>query len=234
MVNKKVDLKELLLLASFECSGGDLGKTFTFEELLVQAWQHDPVAWGLRAFEHQYPDSERLHRELDSRGRGQKGIVDLGLLEKTRARVYRLTPKGLATAARLRPTVSAVTENVGRMLEAAVRRVLEHPTFQAWLRDPHEPKRFRDAGHFWGIAPGTPPGVISERIRRVYDTLDTARDFLDGSRVEEVATRAGAHLYDRSDIHRCVEFQETLLHRFSADLKVLGVDPERITNHRAA
>jgi hypothetical protein len=60
--------------------------TFTFEELLVAAWQEDNQSWGLRGFEATHPDSERIHRELDRRGKSSKGLVELGWLEKVRPR----------------------------------------------------------------------------------------------------------------------------------------------------
>lgn len=58
-----IDLKRQLLLAAVQCSGGDTDQTFTFEELLVAAWKTDNQSWGLRGFESQHPDSERIHHE---------------------------------------------------------------------------------------------------------------------------------------------------------------------------
>ena len=129
-----VDLKRQLLLAAFECSDGDPEKTFTFEELLVMAWKNDRASWGLRGFEGDYPDSERIHRELDSRGKNSKGLVELGWLDKPRPRVYRLTLKGLAEAGRTKPEHTVVREKIQRQSEDEVRRVIEHPTFQQWLK----------------------------------------------------------------------------------------------------
>lgn len=113
-MGKVADLKGKILLAGLECSGGDLEKTFTMEELAVAAWRLDSAAFGLRGFEEQHPDSERLHRELDSRGKGQKGLVDQGLLTKVRARVYRLTVKGLQRASALAPENEGARTTEGR------------------------------------------------------------------------------------------------------------------------
>lgn len=217
------DLKAQLLLSALECTAGDVRKTFTFEELLVKAWEKNPHSWGLRGFEEKHPDSERIHREVDSRGGTGKGLVGLGLLEKVQTRVYRLTPKGLAEASRISPERSGFREKAGRQLEEEISRILEHPCFQSWLQDPHKPQRFREAGSFWGIAPGTPEGAIKQRIQRVEDTLKAAQSFLAQRDVVEIATGRGHLLFEAADIERCMEFQRTMKLRFAAEFKVLGV-----------
>jgi len=224
MAQSSVDLKRQLLLAAVQCCGGDTSKTFTFEELLVAAWQLDNQSWGLRGFEDEHPDSERIHRELDSRGKNSKGLVELGWLDKVRPRVYRMTLKGLAEKGRAKPEHKIVREKIRRQSEDEIRRILEHPTFYQWLSDPSKPKKFRDAGAFWNVAPGTPPDTIKKRIQAVDDVLSTALHLLADAGVEGLASGRGRLLFDRTDVERCEEFQRTLKSRFAADLRVLGVD----------
>jgi hypothetical protein len=115
-------------------------------------------------------------------------------------------------------------EKASRTLETEVRRILEHQVFRAWLADPKTPERFRDAGSFWGIAPGTPSQVIRDRIRRVDTTLDAAIDLLDRLAVEEFGGDVHQRvLFDRTDIERCREFNSTLKERFRSDLELLKV-----------
>src|SRR6266511_4876408 len=142
MAEEKADLRKQLVLAALACSEGDLDRTFSSEELLVAAWRKDPKAWGLRGYEREYPDSNRIHRELDSRGKGQKGIVGSGLLERVQPRTYRLTPKGLAAAAAADQTTPEVRERVDRVFEEQVNRIIGHPTFVAWLKDSSQPRNF--------------------------------------------------------------------------------------------
>jgi hypothetical protein len=224
MMSARNDLKDQILLAALACSGGDLSKTFTFEELLVEAWKRDPQAWGLRGFESEHPDSERIHRELDSRGKGNKGVVAQGALEKAGARVYRLTAKGLNAASGLAPEDAGLRQKADRILEARIRSILEHPTFIAWLKDANTPRHFRDAGHFWGVAPGTPPRVIRDRLQEIDDTLHDALELLDRKGVEEVLEGRGQLLFDRTDLLRSIEFNQTLKQRFAKDLRLLGAD----------
>src|SRR5262249_58365701 len=88
----RVGLRQHVLLAALDCSGGDLDKVFTAEDLLLAAWKRDRMAWGLRGHERDFPDSERMYKELESRGlknnKVPTGPVGLGLLEKVRQRTY--------------------------------------------------------------------------------------------------------------------------------------------------
>lgn len=224
MVRPASDLKTKVLLAAYACSSGTLENAFTFEQLLVKAWEMDPVSWGLRGFEQDHPDSERIHRELDSRGKKNKGMVDMGFLDKVQARVYRLTLKGLTAASELLDDEPDAMVRTDRVLENEVHRILEHPVFKAWLADNGEPKHFRDAGHFWGVAPGTPPKVIEERLRRVDQAIEAGVATLDGRGVDAIGSKKGSLAFDRNDLERIHEYQETLKHRFTTDLKTLGVD----------
>lgn len=224
MKTKSTGLKQQILIAALESSGGDQHKTFTMEELLVRAWKRDKLAWGLRGYETLYPDSDKIQKEIGARGVGQKSMSELGLLERVSRRVYRLTPAGLATAVALGPADPISQEKADRTLEIEVKKILEHPTFRDWLGDSTHPKHFREAGHFWGIAPGTPPKTVRERVSFVDQTLKAALEALERRGVEEIVKHRGKVLFDRKDIERCLEFQAILKERFARDLKLL--DPQ--------
>jgi hypothetical protein len=222
MGTRASDLKGKILLAALDCSGGDLEKTFTMEELAVAAWRLDSAGFGLRGFENEHPDSERLHRELDSRGKGQKGLVDQGLLTKVRPRVYRLTVKGLQRASSMTPDDGHTREKVDRELGESVRAILDHEVFRSWLQDHHRPKSFREAGHFWGVAPGTPPRVIRERVEKVDNVVAAARRELEERGVDELTDGRGRVAFDAEDLERADLFQTTLKERFAEDLRLLN------------
>ena len=215
------------MLAALDCSAGELSKEFTAEELLLAAWKRDPLAWGLRGYERTHPDSERIYVELDRASVGGRnvrgGLVGLGLLEKIRQRTYRLTPAGLAEASSIPGASSATQGKAERVLADEIGRIVSHPVFRDWLKEPALPKYFRDAGHFWGIAPGTPPSVIRTRIARVDKTLEKAQVLLNEKGVDGINARHGKPLFDKADIDRAVEFQETLKRRFANDLATLQV-----------
>jgi hypothetical protein len=220
---KSLGLKQQILLSAYELTGGDMQKTVTAEQLLVHAWNEDKLAWGLRGFEERYPDSSKLFKELDVHA-GKQGIVGAGMLTKVHQRVYRLTASGLAAASDLRPSDTIARSKADRQLEVAVKQIVEHPVFKEWLKDPTRPKYFREAGHFWGIAPGTPAKTVRERVVSVEHTLRAAAKALEDRNVNEIIEQRGKVLFDRRDIERCLEFQSVLKERFKRDLRLL--DPE--------
>jgi hypothetical protein len=222
MAARKVDLRQQLLAAALECSGGDTNRTFSSEELLIAAWKHDPASWGLRGYEREHPDSNRIHRELDSRGKGQRGIVGNGFLEKVRPRTYRLTPKGLAAATVVSDADPEARERLNRVLEAEVTRIIEHPAFIAWLTDRSKPRSFRDVGHFWGVAPGTPPRVARRRVEAVQETLTAALQLLERRELDQVGDRQGRLLFELADVERGLEFHQEMKQRFGKELLLLA------------
>jgi hypothetical protein len=212
--------RDQVLLAALEFTGGDLRKSFTAEDLLMKAWNRDPLAWGLRGYEQEHPDSEKMRVEID-RANVKGGMVGLGFFEKIRQRTYRLTPTGLLAASEVKEADPSTRAMAERRLADAIKDIMSHPVFRSWTKDPETPKYFRDAGHFWGIAPGTPPSVISARIRDIDQTLEKASALLDERHADEVAERHGKVLYDRTDIDRTKEFHATLKRRFAQDLSTL-------------
>jgi hypothetical protein len=113
-------------------------------------------------------------------------------------------------------------EKLGRVLESEVTRIIEHPAFVGWLTNPNTPSRFRDIGHFWGVAPGTPPRVVRQRVRGVEETLTAALDLLDERALAEVGDIRGNLLFDRTDVERGLEFHRAMTQRFAKELVVLG------------
>lgn len=215
-----------VLVAAFECSGGDIRKAFTLEDLLVCAWRTEKHTWGLRGYEELYPDLDKVNKLISPRGSGQKGLIDLGYLERVDRRVYQITPAGIAAVEQIQPTNVVVAEKVNRELEIAVRQIIEHPVFKKWLAEPNFPKNFRDAGHFWGIAPGTPARTVRDRTSYIEHTLKAALRILNQRGVEEIIEQRGKVLFDRHDIERCLEFQMALKQRFGRELRMLDPDIE--------
>jgi hypothetical protein len=47
---------------------GDSARTFSAEELAVEAWKGDKPSCGLRSYENEHPDSNKLFKSIDSKG----------------------------------------------------------------------------------------------------------------------------------------------------------------------
>ncbi len=224
MDTKSLGLKPQVLLAAVACSGGDLRRSFTAEDLLIRAWEQNKASWGLRGYEDEHPDPEKIYKELNRRG--QSGLVGTGLLEQVSPLIFRLTPAGLAAASELDPSDMKTREKASRELQVQIRTILGHATFRSWLEDPSSPKSFHKVGAFWGIAPGTPARVARERVGFVDVTLQAAEKLLSERHLEAVSDERGQALFDKLDIQRCQEFQLAMKDRFAKELRRLGAIDE--------
>jgi hypothetical protein len=172
-------------------------------------------------------DSEKIYVELDRASIGGRnvrgGLAGLGLLEKVHRRTYRLTPAGLAAASEVVGVSPSMRGKAERTLADAIAAILSHPVYSEWIKDQTTPKHFRDAGHFWGIAVGTPPRIIQKRIAEIDRTLESAQSMLSKKGRDEVASRHGQVLFNRADVQRATEFQAMLKSRFAKELSTLQV-----------
>ena len=167
----QLTLTEKVLLAAFALQKSDIKKRFTAEDLLVEVWKQDQGAFGLRNYEQKYPDSNKLFTKLD----GKDGLVRKGLLKKVADRTYSLTPAGMSLATSIQPVDEQTELKVNRELYEVIKKILNHQVFAEWLTDPKKPDKFKDAGWFWGIAPGNPPTVVEERLANLEQSLQEAK-----------------------------------------------------------
>jgi hypothetical protein len=214
---ESLTLAEKVLLGAVECTQGSDAATFTAETLAVQAWMMDRNAFGLRGFENEYPDSNKIFKSIDSKG----GLVSKALIAKVGDRTFRVTPAGFAKAAALRPTDDDLRKP-DRGLASEVNKIISHPVFREWLTDSQKPTKFYAAGHFWGIAAGTPSKVIRDRLKHIEVTLSAALDYLERNRTETFWGDREQVIAERRDIERALEFNTTLKERFKEELTLLS------------
>ena len=215
-MNETLTLADKVLLAAFTCAAGSDDNNFTAEALSVQAWKMDKNAFGLRGFEQEYPDSNKLFKSIDSKG----GLVAKALISKVGDRTFKLTAAGAAKASSLQvPPEDSPKAERGLALE--VNKIISHPVFREWLKDSAKPTKFYGAGHFWGVAPGTPPRVIRDRLKHIEVTLNAAIEYLDRNNTNVPCGDRGEVIAERDDIQRCAQFHEALKQRFSRDLSLL-------------
>lgn len=220
-VSDILSLGDKLLSAAVALSDGGVAKDFTAEDLVVQAWKLDHLAFGLRGHEETYPDSNKVYTKID----GKSGLVTKGWLAKTGERRIRVTEAGLARVVGLQGSQdTTLLVKLDRTLQDTLARLLSHPEFVAWRADHSKPTRFRGAGYFWGVAPGMPGHVIRSRVKGIEQTLRAALKMLDERGITDIVRQRGHVLFERRDVELCLEFQETLRARFRNDLNVL--DPE--------
>jgi hypothetical protein len=208
---------EKVLLAAMRLCDGDPGRSFTAEELAVAAWLDDKASFGLRNYENEYPDSNKLFKSIDSKG----GLVAKGLIVKVGDRTFRLSAGGIAAGSRLSPTKPDVQLKLERELATAVNKLISHSAFAEWLTDHAKPTKFSAAGQFWGVAPGTPARVARDRIANIEATLRQALQYMGARDVNVLFKEKDRVLCERRDVERCMEFHEVLKQRFSKELGML-------------
>lgn len=217
MKDKNLTLNEKVLIAVLLISGGEVNKKFTAEDIIVKAWEEDRHAFGLRGHEEEHPDSNIIYTKLD----GKDGLVNKGYLKKVGDRTYTLSEAGASIAARLSSADESTQLKATRSLQEAIIKILNHPVFRDWLSDNNKPTRFRDAGWFWGIAPGTPKKVVEERLRYVEQILSEAKNMLKETGKKEIIEQRGKVLFNGKDIDLCLKFHNTLKERFKKEIEIL-------------
>lgn len=217
-IPETLSLSDKVLLAAVRLSSADIKAEFTAEDLVVAVWELDRGAFGLRGHEQAHPDNNKVYTKID----GKSGLVTKGFLSKAGERTLRLTTSGLAHAVKLEGTADVEhVAKLDRAMQDIIRQVLSHPEFVSWMRDNNSPTRFRGAGHFWGIAPGTPAEAVRSRVLGVERTLNAALASIDRRGLNEIVEQRGRVLFDRQDIERALAFQSTLRQRFAKELKRL-------------
>src|SRR5437762_8680322 len=99
VVAPRLTAAQVILMAADDLMTGG-SREFTEWELTVASWGRDKARFGLRGYDQAHPDHKRVMMEI--MGKKPQNPMALGLMEKVRPNIYRLTPLGQAEAARLR------------------------------------------------------------------------------------------------------------------------------------
>src|SRR2546426_12841292 len=111
-------------------------REFSEWDLSVAVWKRDHNRFGCRGYEDLYPDHKRVMMEVMGKTKKDNPVVR-GWFEKMRANYYKMTSLGVAEAERLREVSGGVaaTPRSAEPLYDSVSRYLEHPVFQAHLKN---------------------------------------------------------------------------------------------------
>jgi hypothetical protein len=208
----------ILMAADDLMSGG--AREFTEWELTVASWTRDKARFGLRGYDQTYPDHKRVMMEI--MGKKPQNPVTLGLMEKVRPNVYRLTALGQAEAARLRSggTARAAVSNAKADLYRTAANLVHHPAYLQWKRDPDQPRRWAEAVPFLTLGgdPNTDPAGCVAALRR------SARAGIDWCMEHDVlyltpSVRSAGDPIHISDVANVIDFLQVLGYRFERQLE---------------
>lgn len=165
-VRKRTAAETILLAAA------TFNRDFTKQELAVKAWQMDPAKFGLKGYDTQHPDMNRVMMEMV--GAKDSNPIKRGLIEQVAPSTYRITSQGRALAA-ASPQRPGDLE-VARLYEMLAERI-EHPIFLRWRANPAEPETLVEARYFLGAAP----------LATYRELVQVAREWLRSKGVEWIA-----------------------------------------------
>lgn len=136
-------------------------RDFTKWELAIAAWQLDKARFGMKGFETEYPDMNRVLMELV--GAKPSSPVKRGHLECPAPSTYRLTARGKSLAAAMIESVNqAASPN---WIYKGLQPYLRHPVLASWQSDPSEPRELEQARDFLSVGG---MGDARQLIRAAY------------------------------------------------------------------
>ncbi len=218
-------LPEKILLAAFGLE--EQGQSpFTAEALTVAAWRKYPQTFGLKGFEDQHPDSNKILASI----MGEKGLARRGWLHKAGQKLYTLTRDGKQAVRRLTqaeaPAVRSDTYvKIARDTDRLLQGLFASTAFEKFRENKQHELKFADACRFWGITENLSGEALDERLDQVELALAES-DRLVGS---GSALLSNGQRIDGEDTGALCSLQGYLRQRFSPHLTLLRKRAEKAT-----
>src|SRR5262245_34778213 len=143
------------------------------EALIVSAWQKYPRTFGLKGFEEQYPDSNKVLAMI----MGEKGLPGRGWMAKVGQKQYALTRDGKQVVRKLLAGEEVPPLRAGRPAAKLTReqdlllqQLLATVVFEKFVQGRPAEWTFSEACRFWTIADRT-GSAIDERLDELQAQL---------------------------------------------------------------
>lgn len=219
---ERLTVADKLLLASLKIR--ERTKTFSAEDLVVQAWKMFPDTFGLAGFADQYPDSNRVLTNL----MGTKGMRGKGWLRKVGEKQYRLTSKALDDGTILLDGGGQENQNRQKYLRAQLHRETSaqlerllntnatRKAFGAMVGD----MTFNEACGFWDITARSNANTLNTRLSEITALLERARSALENASESE-GLQLPFRILSRSDLDTLMSLHEEMQLIFDPELNVI-------------
>ncbi len=215
-------LPEKILLAAFHLE--ELGQTpFSAEALIVRAWQQHPRTFGLKGYEEQYPDSNKVLSGV----MGEKGLPKRGWLEKVGQKLYSITREGRQVVRRLTvedlPVAApAPPPRLTREQDLLLQAQLASAAWQKQRQGKQSEWTFSEACRFWNVGDRTGPAVDA-RLTELLTALTAVERVLGKGAVTlgNSRTISGPEVGQLCDVHHQLE------QRFGRHLNLLRTRADR-------
>lgn len=145
---------------------------FSAEALIVASWKENQRTFGLKGYEEQYPDSNKVLSCI----MGVKGLAGRGWLSKMGQKLYTLSREGQMVVHRLKdgdeaPPQGAVPAKLSRDQEKYLLGLLSSTAVAKMEEGLMEELAFADATRFWGITENLAGDALIARLDRLRATL---------------------------------------------------------------
>jgi hypothetical protein len=210
---------EKILLAAFQLE--EQGQSpFSAEALIVVAWQKYPRTFGLKGYNEQYPDSNKVLASI----MGEKGLARRGWLLKMGQKLYALSQEGRRAVQRLlqgeEPTETVVRSRPVKLSkdhDKLMQELFVTSAYEKCREGRQQELTFADACRFWSITENLSGDALDARLDRLRSVLaDVERQIGLGS-----ANLSDGHNINAEDIARMCEMHRHLTQRFSRHLALL-------------
>jgi hypothetical protein len=215
-------LPEKILLAAYHLE--EMGQSpFSAEALIVRAWQQHPRTFGLKGYEEQYPDSNKVLSGV----MGEKGLPKRGWLAKVGQKLYSITREGRQVVRRLtleeEPPVEPVcAPRLSREHDVLLQALLASAAWQKQRQGRQTEWTFSEACRFWNMGDRT-GSAIDARLDEIQVALtEIERNLAKGAiTLGNSRTISGPEVGQLCDVHRQLE------QRFGRHLNLLRNRAER-------
>lgn len=219
-------LPEKILLAAAHLE--DHGQaTFSAESLIVSAWQKYPRTFGLKGFEEQYPDSNKVLAGI----MGEKGLPRRGWMVKVGQKLYSLTRDGRQVVRKLQqgedtpPLTSRRSSavNLTREQDLLLQGLLASPAFAKFRQGQNAEWTFSEACRFWSMSERT-GGAVDGRLDEIQRQLrEVERQLASGPQ-----TLGNGQEVSAKDVGALCDLHHLLEQRFGRHLNLLRSRAERV------
>jgi hypothetical protein len=217
-------LPEKILLAGWHLE--EDGQTpFTAEALIVVAWKRYPRTFGLKGYEEQYPDSNKVLAGI----MGEKGLPRRGWMAKVGQKLYSLTRDGRQVVRKLQQgeatpplTARRPIVKLSREQDLLLQGLLASHAFLKLRQGRQAEWTFSEACRFWSIGDRTGAAVDSR-----LDELQAQLTEIERILAAEAQTLGNGWQINAQEAGQLCDMHRQLEQRFSRHLHLLRSRAER-------
>jgi hypothetical protein len=217
-------LPEKILLAASHLE--EQGQSpFSAEALIVAAWQKYPRTFGLKGYEEQHPDSNKVLAGI----MGEKGLPRRGWLAKVGQKLYALTREGRQVARRLQqgedvpPPRAPRPFRLSREHDLMLQALLASAAWAKFRQGRQAEWTFSEACRFWDMG-----DRLGEAVDARLDEIQTTLNAIERGLAGQSLVLGNGRPVSGPEVGRLCDVHEQLEQRFSRHLNLLRSRAERL------